>query len=183
MDEHCTPVPDYARRKSGGTPPAVSRRVAAQASRSRKRANHRERSPRLPGQLADVTRLNPSTRGMPTAGTRPCIGRATNLACWHTALPRSPRCSSRQTLLLVGLVGLMTLGVCTMVRLLDSMPENYEMAGNFLTRVSQHFCIGPHNFPVFRGPWLQLVHPGYGQWMLPEVEVKIPLRRGRQHPG
>lgn len=42
----------------------------------------------------------------------------------------------RQTLLLVGLVGLMTLGVCTMVRLLDSMPENYEIAGNYLAHVS-----------------------------------------------
>ena len=46
-------------------------------------------------------------------------------------------------LLLIGLVGLMTLGVCTMVRLLDSMPENYQIAGNYLTRVSLVSASGP----------------------------------------
>jgi ABC-type lipoprotein release transport system permease subunit len=48
-----------------------------------------------------------------------------------------------QTLLLVGLISLMTLGVCTMVRLLDSMPENYEIAGNYLTRFSLVSAAGP----------------------------------------
>jgi hypothetical protein len=42
----------------------------------------------------------------------------------------------RQTLLLVGLVSLMTLGVCVMVRLLGSLPENYQTAGNYLAHVS-----------------------------------------------
>ena len=42
----------------------------------------------------------------------------------------------KSTLLLLTLVALMTLGVCTMVRLLDSVPENYEIAGNYLSRIS-----------------------------------------------
>lgn len=49
----------------------------------------------------------------------------------------------RQTLLLLTLVALMTLGVCAMVRLLDSVSENYEIAGNFLTRVSLVSAKGP----------------------------------------
>ncbi len=61
--------------------------------------------------------------------------------------PLSPltyyRRHKRQTLLLVALVGLMTLGVCAMVRLLDSVPENYEIAGNYLTRISLVSANGP----------------------------------------
>ena len=49
----------------------------------------------------------------------------------------------RQTLLLLGLVGVMTLGVCAMVRLLDSVPESYRAAGNYLTRVSVVSAQGP----------------------------------------
>jgi ABC-type lipoprotein release transport system permease subunit len=49
----------------------------------------------------------------------------------------------RQTLLLLGLVSLMTLGVCAMVRLLDSVPENYQIAGNYLTCVSMVSASGP----------------------------------------
>ena len=49
----------------------------------------------------------------------------------------------RQTLLLVGLVSLMTLGVFAMVRLLDSVPENYQIAENYLTRVSLVSASGP----------------------------------------
>ena len=54
--------------------------------------------------------------------------------------PLSPltyyRRHKRQTLLLMALISLMTLGVCAMVRLLDSMPEAYQTASNYLTRVS-----------------------------------------------
>ena len=61
--------------------------------------------------------------------------------------PLSPltyyRRHKRQTLLLVGLVSLMTLGVFAMVRLLDSVPENYQIAGNYLTRVSLVSASGP----------------------------------------
>jgi ABC-type lipoprotein release transport system permease subunit len=61
--------------------------------------------------------------------------------------PLSPltyyRRHKRQTLLLVGLVSLMTLGVCAMVRLLDSVPEGYQTAGNYLTRVSLVSAGGP----------------------------------------
>jgi ABC-type lipoprotein release transport system permease subunit len=61
--------------------------------------------------------------------------------------PLSPltyyRRHKRQTLLLMGLIGLMTLGVCTMVRLLDSMPEAYQTASNYLTCTSLVSASGP----------------------------------------
>jgi ABC-type lipoprotein release transport system permease subunit len=67
----------------------------------------------------------------------------------------------RQTLLLIGLVGLMTLGVCTMVRLLDSVLENYETAENYLTRVSLVSASGPAFDP---GIVAQIrAHPGVAQ--------------------
>ena len=49
----------------------------------------------------------------------------------------------KSMLLLLTLVALMTLGVCTMVCLLDSVPENYEIAGNYLTRISLVSANGP----------------------------------------
>ena len=42
----------------------------------------------------------------------------------------------RQTMLLVSLISLMTFGICVMVRLLDSVPENMFTAGSYLTRFS-----------------------------------------------
>jgi len=61
--------------------------------------------------------------------------------------PLSPytyfRRHKRKTLLLAGLVSLMTLGVCLMVRLLDSVPESYETAENYLTRVNLVSANGP----------------------------------------
>ena len=67
----------------------------------------------------------------------------------------------RQTLLLVGLVSLMTLGVCTMVRLLDSMPENYQIASNYLTRVSLVSASGPSLDPAIVSQIR--THPGVAQ--------------------
>ena len=64
----------------------------------------------------------------------------------------------RQTLLLVGLVSLMTLGVCAMVRVLDSIPESYQTAGNYLTHVSLASAQGPTLDP---GVVAQIrAHPG-----------------------
>jgi ABC-type lipoprotein release transport system permease subunit len=61
--------------------------------------------------------------------------------------PLSPftyyRRHQRQTLLLAGLISLMTLGICVMVRVLDSMPEGYQTAGNYLTQVSLVSAQGP----------------------------------------
>ncbi len=42
----------------------------------------------------------------------------------------------KSTLLLLTLIALITFGVCVMVRLLDSIPENWYNAGLYLTRVS-----------------------------------------------
>ena len=42
----------------------------------------------------------------------------------------------RQALLLVGLISLMTLGVCVMVRLLDSIIEQHETSERYLARFS-----------------------------------------------
>jgi len=54
--------------------------------------------------------------------------------------PLSPityyRRHKRQTFLLVSLVALMTVGVCVMVRILDTIPENIVTAGNYLTHTS-----------------------------------------------
>ena len=67
----------------------------------------------------------------------------------------------RQTFLLMGLVSLMTLGVCVMVRLLDSIPENYQIAGNYLTRVSLVSAAGQALDP---GVVAQIrAHPGVAQ--------------------
>jgi len=49
----------------------------------------------------------------------------------------------RQTVLLVRLISLMTFGICVMVRLLDSVPENMYIAGSYLTRVSLVSAVGP----------------------------------------
>ncbi len=61
--------------------------------------------------------------------------------------PLSPltyyRRHKHQTLLLVALVSLMTLGVSVMVRLLGSVPESSKTAGNYLTRVSLVSAAGP----------------------------------------
>jgi ABC-type lipoprotein release transport system permease subunit len=79
--------------------------------------------------------------------------------------PLSPftyyRRHKRQTLLLLILISLMTVGVCVMVRLLDSMPENYQMAGNYLTRVSLVSANDPTLDP---GAVAQIrAHPGVAQ--------------------
>ena len=49
----------------------------------------------------------------------------------------------RQTMLLVSLISLMTFGICVMVRLLDSVPENMFTAGSYLTRFSLVSAVGP----------------------------------------
>ncbi len=49
----------------------------------------------------------------------------------------------KSTLLLLTLIALITFGVCVMVRLLDSVPENWHNAGLYLTRVSLVSAAGP----------------------------------------
>ena len=60
--------------------------------------------------------------------------------------PLSPltyyRRHKRSTLLLVVLIGLMTLGVCVMVRLIDSYVEDQYNARRYLSRVSTVLAVG-----------------------------------------
>jgi ABC-type lipoprotein release transport system permease subunit len=90
--------------------------------------------------------------------------------------PLSPltyyRRHKRQTLLLAGLVGLMTLGVCAMVRLLGSVPESYQMAANYLNRVSLVSASGPS---LDQGVVAQIrAHPGVAQ-VIQEKGLDISL--------
>ncbi len=91
--------------------------------------------------------------------------------------PLSPltyyRRHKRQTLLLAGLVALMTLGVCAMVRLLDSVPESYQMAANYLTRVSLVSASGPSLDP---GVVAQIrAHPGVAQVVQEKgLDISLP---------
>jgi ABC-type lipoprotein release transport system permease subunit len=66
--------------------------------------------------------------------------------------PLSPmtyyRRHTRQTLLLVGLIALATLGVCVMVRLLDALIEQAEVSERHLTRFSLVSAIGPSLEPA-----------------------------------
>jgi len=78
----------------------------------------------------------------------------------------------RQTLLVIGLVALMTLGVCIMVRLLDTVPESYQTAANYLTRVNLVFANGPDLDP---GVAAQIrSHPQIAQ-IIPEKGLNISL--------
>ena len=60
--------------------------------------------------------------------------------------PLSPltyyRRHKRRALLLMALIALSTLGVCVMVRLLDSVPEQYEATESYLTRLSLAYARG-----------------------------------------
>jgi hypothetical protein len=86
----------------------------------------------------------------------------------------------RQTLLLVGLIALMTLGVCTMVRLLDSLPEGRYAAGNYLTRISLVTAGGPSLDP---GVVSQIrTHPGVAQVIEEKgLELEAPNIFGEHH--
>jgi len=98
--------------------------------------------------------------------------------------PLSPltyyRRHKRQTLLLMGLIALMTLGVCTMVRLLDSLPEGIYAAGNYLTRVSLVSAAGPSLDP---GVISQIrTHPGIAHLIQEKgLEITLPYIFGEHH--
>jgi ABC-type lipoprotein release transport system permease subunit len=78
----------------------------------------------------------------------------------------------RGTLLLVGLVGLMTLGVCVMVRLIDSYTEVEYSAGRYLSRVSLVSAVSPALDP---GVVSQIrAHPDVAQ-VIQEKGLDIPL--------
>jgi ABC-type lipoprotein release transport system permease subunit len=78
----------------------------------------------------------------------------------------------RQTLMVIGLVSLMTFGVCIMVRLLDSVPESYKTAANYLTRVNLVFANGPVLDP---GVVAQIrTYQGIAQ-VIPEKGLEISL--------
>ena len=91
--------------------------------------------------------------------------------------PLSPltyfRRHKQQTLLLAGLVSLMTLGICVMVRLLDSVPENYQIAGNYLTNFSMvaanGLALDPYAIAEIRS------HPGVDQVILEKgMDISLP---------
>jgi len=86
----------------------------------------------------------------------------------------------RQTLLLMGLITLMTLGVCTMVRLLDSVPEGAYAAGNYLTRVSLVSAAGPSLDPSVVS--LIRTHPGVARVIQEKgLELGTPYIFGEHH--
>jgi hypothetical protein len=94
--------------------------------------------------------------------------------------PLSPltyyRRHKRQTLLLLGLVALMTLGVCTMVRLLDSVPESMSTAGSYLPRVSRVSTAGPVTVAQIRS------HPGVAQVIQEKgLSLELPPSMGQHH--
>jgi ABC-type antimicrobial peptide transport system permease subunit len=88
--------------------------------------------------------------------------------------PLSPftyyRRHKRQTLLLLGLVSLMTLGVCVMVRLLDSIIEQHEIAERYLTRFSMVSSLDAEIVSQVR------VHPDVA-WAIPakNLYVNVPM--------
>jgi ABC-type lipoprotein release transport system permease subunit len=72
--------------------------------------------------------------------------------------------------LLVGLIGLATLGICVMVRLLDALAEQAETSERYLTRFSMVSAIGPSLDP---GVVSQIrVHPGVAR-AIPERSLYI----------
>ncbi len=86
----------------------------------------------------------------------------------------------RQTILLMGLVALITLGVCTMVRLLDSVPESMSAAGNYLTRVSLVSATGPTLDPGIVA-WIRS-HPGVAQVIQEKgLSLELPPFMGEHH--
>jgi ABC-type lipoprotein release transport system permease subunit len=86
----------------------------------------------------------------------------------------------RQTLLLMGLIALMTLGVCTMVRLLDTLPEGRYATANYLTRVSLVSAAGPSLDP---GVVTQIrTHPGVAQVIQEKgLQLEAPYIFGEHH--
>jgi hypothetical protein len=98
--------------------------------------------------------------------------------------PLSPltyyRRHKRQTVLLMGLIALMTLGVCTMVRLLDSLPEGIYATGNYLTRVSLVSAAGPSLDP---GVISQIrTNPGIAHVIQEKgLEITLPYICGEHH--
>jgi hypothetical protein len=90
--------------------------------------------------------------------------------------PLSPfayhRRHKQQTLLLACLTSLMTLGICVAVRVLDSIPESYQTAGNYLTHVSLVSAQGPTLDP---GVVAQIrTHPGVAR-VIQEKGLDISL--------
>ncbi len=98
--------------------------------------------------------------------------------------PLSPltyyRRHKRQTLLLLGLIALMTLGVCTMVRLLDSVSESMSTAGNYLSIVSLVSTASPSLDP---GAVSQIrTHPGVAQVIREKgLSLELPPFMGEHH--
>ncbi len=98
--------------------------------------------------------------------------------------PLSPltycRRHKRQTLLLVVLIALITFGVCVMVRLLDSIPENWYNAGLYLTRVSLVSTTGPSLDP---GVVAQIrTHPDVAQVIREKgLPIELPALGGEHY--
>jgi ABC-type lipoprotein release transport system permease subunit len=98
--------------------------------------------------------------------------------------PLSPltyyRRHKRQTFLLMGLIALMTLGVCTMVRLLGSLPEGVYAARNYLTRVSLISAAGPSLDPSVVSQIR--THPGVARVIQEKgLELEAPYIFGEHH--
>jgi len=80
----------------------------------------------------------------------------------------------------MGLIALMALGVCTMVRLLDSLPEDTYAAGNYLSRISLVSASGP---PLDAGTVSQTqAHPGVAQVIQEKgLQIEAPYVLGSYH--
>lgn len=98
--------------------------------------------------------------------------------------PLSPityyRRHKRQTFLLVILISLMTLGVCLMVRLLDTIPENVNTASNYLTRAS---LVSGAGGQLDAGVVAQIkAHPDVAQVITEKgLELELPIFFGQHH--
>ena len=86
----------------------------------------------------------------------------------------------KSTLLLLTLIALVTFGVCVMVRLLDSIPENWYNAGLYLTRVSLVSATGPSLDP---GVVAQIgTHPDVAQVIQEKgLPMELPPLGGEYH--
>jgi ABC-type lipoprotein release transport system permease subunit len=86
----------------------------------------------------------------------------------------------RSTLLLLSLIALITFGVCVMVRLPDSIPENWYNAGLYLTRVSLVSAAGPSLDP---GVVAQIrTHPDVAQVIEEKgLPMELPALGGEYH--
>jgi ABC-type lipoprotein release transport system permease subunit len=86
----------------------------------------------------------------------------------------------KSTLLLLTLIALITFGVCVMVRLLDSIPENWYNAELYLTRVSLVSATGPSLDP---GVVAQIrAHPDVAQVIQEKgLPMELPALGGEYH--